>query len=82
MRNSKCLRRWQECCLVMSLSVGLALLLGQVCMAAQSEAVHHYKLLSSLQYSGKSQFSNELETVCTVKKLALSDDKVQYCLST
>jgi len=82
MRKPKCLLGRRECCLAMSLSIGLAVLFGQVCVAAQNEMVHHYKLLSSMEYGGKSQFRNQVETLCKVSKQVWSDDKVQYILST
>ncbi|MFQ6034276.1 MAG: hypothetical protein ACE5NM_00310, partial [Sedimentisphaerales bacterium] len=72
----------QALCLAMSLSVVLLSSFGRVSLASQNEAIHYYKLFSTLEYSGQSQFRNQFETVCAVKKLALSDDKVQYCLST
>jgi len=56
-------------------------MLGQTTIATQNENLNHYKLLSSLEYSGKSQFRNEVEMQCTVKKVT-SNDKVQYSLST
>jgi hypothetical protein len=65
----------------MTLSITLLLMLGQITLATRNENVQHYKLLSSLEYSGKSQFRNDVEMQCTVKKVT-SDDKVQYFLST
>jgi hypothetical protein len=67
--------------MAMLLSVALLLAFGSPSLASQSETVHRYKLLSTLEYSGQSQFSNEFETIYTVKKLASSDDKLQFCLS-
>lgn len=69
-------------CLAILMSVAVLLMSGRFSMASQRENVHHYKLLSTLEYSGDSQFRNEFETVCTVKKQILSDNKTQYCLST
>jgi len=69
-------------CLLMSLSAALLLIFGQISLAGQDETVRFYKLRSALEYSGKSQFRNEIETVCTVKEQASSPGKVQYFLST
>ncbi|MFQ6036261.1 MAG: hypothetical protein ACE5NM_10525 [Sedimentisphaerales bacterium] len=71
----------REFCLAMSLTLGLMLIFSQPGWAAQNENVHHYKLLSALEYNGKSQFRNQVETLCTVRKV-ISGDKVQYFLST
>jgi len=68
--------------LAMSLSMALLSTSAGRALASQSQAVHRYKLLSSLEYSGAGQFSSQFETLCTVKEQALSDDKVQYFLST
>lgn len=68
--------------LAMSLSIALLLTFGRLGLAVQKESVQNYKLLSALEYSGRSQFRNQVETLCMVRKLASSDDKVQYFLST
>jgi len=67
--------------LAISLSVLLLPTFGRPSLASQDKTVHRYKLLSTLEYSGQGQFSSEFETLCTVKKLISSDDKVQFCLS-
>lgn len=67
--------------LAMSLSVLLLPTFGRPSLASQDKTVHRYKLLSTLEYSGQGQFSSEFETLCTVKKLISSGDKVQFCLS-
>ncbi len=71
----------KEFCLAMSLTLGLMLMFSQAGWATQNESVHHYKLLSALEYNGNSQFGNQVETLCTVRKV-ISGDKVQYFLST
>jgi len=71
----------REFCLAMSLTLGLMLIFSQAGWAAQNENVHHYKLLSALEYNGKSQFRNQVETLCTIRKV-ISGDRVQYFLST
>jgi len=71
----------QGLCLAMSLSMTLLAMFGGPSLASQSETVHHYKLLSTLEYGGQSQFSSEFETLWKVSKLASSDGKVQFCLS-
>ncbi len=58
-----------------------ALLMGPVGLAGDQPSVHHYKMVSSIEYAGKGQFRNQVETLFTVRKQPLSDDKVQYSLS-
>jgi hypothetical protein len=72
----------QGLCVTMSLVLGLMLLLSIDSLAAQNENISNYKMLSSLEYSGKNQFRNEIETLCTVTRQASSDDAVRYVLST
>lgn len=70
---------------VMLLVLGLMALLSQTnlaAQAAQNESDQYYKMLSALEYSGTSQFRNEIETLYAVKRLASADDKVRYILST
>ena len=71
----------RQFCFVMLLSVALLSTFGRTGVATQNESVHHYKLLSALEYNGKSQFRNQVETLCTVRKV-ISGDRVQYFLST
>jgi hypothetical protein len=72
----------QYFCLVMILSVVLVLSSGKVGLATEDESVQHFKMLSSVEYAGKSQFKNLVETLFTVREQPLSDDKVQYFIST
>jgi hypothetical protein len=58
-----------------------ALLTGPVGFASDQQGVHHYKMVSSIEYTGKGQFRNQVETLFTVRKQPLSDNKVQYSLS-
>jgi len=67
-------------CLVMALSVMLLLPSGTTGLAREMESVQHYKMISSVEYTGGGQFRNQVETLFTVKKEALSDDKVLYSL--
>ncbi len=69
-------------CLVMALSVMLLLpSSGTTGLARGKESVQHYKMISSVEYTGGGQFRNQVETLFTVGKEALSDDKVLYSLS-
>jgi hypothetical protein len=58
-----------------------ALLTGSVGLADNQQGVHHYKMVSSIEYTGKGQFRNQVETLFTVRKQPLSGSKVQYSLS-
>lgn len=66
---------------VVALSVFLFLPFNKTGLAAESESTQHYKMLSSVQYSGEGQFRNQVETLLTVKKHFLSDEKVRYFIS-
>jgi len=68
--------------LMMVLSAVLLLSFGKVSLAAENENTQHFKMLSTVEYSGKGQFRNQVETLFTVKKQLLDDDKVRYFLST
>ncbi len=63
--------------------VGIVLLLfAQVAVAVQDTGKYHYKMISSIEYSGKGQFKNRTESLFTVGKEPLSDNKVQYSIWT
>lgn len=66
---------------MIGLSVVLSLLCGKTGLAAENENVQYYKMLSAVEYSGKKQFRNQIETLFTVRKQPLSDDKTQYFIS-
>ena len=65
------------------LTAALVLLMfAKAGVAAGDESVEHYKMISTVEYTGKSQFQNQVEALFTVNKLPLPDDKVQYSIST
>lgn len=49
--------------------------------AAEREDIEHYKMLSTVEYSGQTQFRNQVDTLMTVKRQFLSDDRVQYSIT-
>jgi hypothetical protein len=57
------------------------LLTGSVGLAEDPQGVHRYKMVSSVEYTGQTQFRNHVETLFTVGKHPLPDNKVQYSLS-
>jgi len=65
----------------MFLSVVLCLASGGISLATPNESVQQYKIFSVLEYSGRGQFRNQVETLFTVRKQCLSDDKARYVLS-
>jgi len=67
---------WQMTVLI----VLLLLPVSKAGSAAENEGIQHYKMLSAVEYSGKGQFRNQVETLLTVRKQLLSDNKVQYSL--
>jgi hypothetical protein len=50
-------------------------------VAAGDESIQHYKMISTVEYVGQGQFTNQVEELFTVKKKTLSNDKVQYFIS-
>lgn len=82
MDRKKCWWAGQEFWLTIVVSVTLLLSFGRVCLGAESEGVQHYKMLSTVEYAGKTQFRNQVEMLFTVRKEFLSDDKVEYSIST
>lgn len=53
---------------------------AHVAVAVQDTGTYHYKMVSSLEYSGKGQFKNRTESLFTVDKKPLSGNKVQYSI--
>ena len=80
--KTKCFWHKHAFCLMMALSVVLSLSFSKAVLAAESEGVEHFKVLSTIEYAGKGQFRNQAETLFTVRKQSLLDDKVRYFLST
>jgi len=62
-------------------AMGALLLMGSIGLAEDLQSTHRYKMVSSVEYAGKGQFRNHVETLFTVKKQPLPDNKVQYSLS-
>ena len=50
-------------------------------MAAGDESIQHYKMISTVEYVGQGQFTNQVEELFTVREKPLSNDKVQYFIS-
>ena len=48
---------------------------------AGTESTQHYKMISTVEYAGQGQFSNQVEELFTVREKSLSSDKVQYFIS-
>jgi hypothetical protein len=65
------------------LGVGIILLswLGRAAPAQGNESLQQYKMLSSVEYSGKTQFSHQVESLFNVRKQVLPDNKVKYVIS-
>jgi len=81
MRRMKCVWNGRDFCLMMSLGIALLFTFGRASLAAQNESVQRYKMLSTLEYGGKSQFRSKVETLFTVRKQSLLDGKVRYVVS-
>src|SRR4030042_1739856 len=49
--------------------------------ASASGSLQYYKMISTVEFSGKGQYRNAVETLLAVKKEILSDNQVRYSLS-
>ncbi|MCK5639698.1 MAG: hypothetical protein KAJ19_02835 [Gammaproteobacteria bacterium] len=66
----------------MVLVVGVMLLFVGVSLAAEN-SVEHFKMLSTVEYSGQGQFTNQIETLFTVEKKPFLDGAfAEYLVST
>jgi hypothetical protein len=68
------------CCLILALSIGL-FLSAKARSADEGAQTQHYKMLSSVEYTGKAQFGHQIDTFITVRKQALPDGKAKYFIS-
>jgi len=59
----------------------LLLMLVSTGFAVETEPAQHYKLISTVEYTGQGQFRNQVEGLFTVEKKDLSNNKVQYFIS-
>ena len=80
--GTKCCRCREAFYLMMGLSAVLMLSFSDVGLAAENEDVQHFKMLSTVEYTGKGQFKSQVETLLTARKESLFDDRVQYFIST
>ncbi len=79
--DTKCFFNRREFHLMMALILILLVQLGTTSLAEENESVQHYKMISSVEYAGKGQFSNQTETLFTVKREEFSDNEFQYMVS-
>ena len=63
------------------LSVALLVPFSRAGLAVEGQSTEHFKMLSTVEYTGKTQFKNQVETLLTVKKQIESGGKVQYFIS-
>ncbi len=81
MNTTKCLWSRQNFYLITALAIVLVLPSGKTSLAVENESVQHYKMLSTVECTGQNQFRNQVEALLTVNRQFLSDDKVQYLIS-
>ncbi len=66
--------------------IGLAIVVVLLVFAnvglAADEGVHHYRMISAVEYKGSGEFRNQVEELFTVRTEPLSNEKVQYFIST
>jgi hypothetical protein len=65
-----------------AVAVGAIALLWLASAAGEGVPTHHFKMVSSLEYSGKGQFKHRTESLFAVDKQAIADDKMQYSIWT
>lgn len=62
-------------------AIFLILYSGAAVSAEPLDGTHSFKMVSTIEYSGKGQFRNQAETLHTVQKKELSGDMVSYTIS-
>lgn len=67
-------------CVLVVLSLFVASF-GKSAVASEGDNLQHYKMISTVEFSGKGQYRNAVETLLTVKKEVLSDNQIRYSLS-
>jgi len=73
----------QGLCLIMMVLCIVSLSVHAKANAVEEEGdVQHFKMLSTIEYSGKGQFKNQAETFFTTRKQVLFNDNVRYYIST
>ena len=81
MSTTKHFRTSRHLYFVIALACALLLAFGRPVAGAEKESTDHYKMLSSVEYSGQTQFRNQVETILTARKSILPDNKVKYFIS-
>lgn len=56
-------------------------ILGESVLADENKGIQYFKVLSTVEYRGKKQFKNQIESLFTVKKQSVAGDKAQYFIS-
>ena len=77
----KCFWSRQAFVLMMSIGVVSLLFLTKAGLAKGNETTQHFKIISSVEYTGQGQFKNRVELLFTLRKQALSDSKKRSFLS-
>jgi len=77
----KCFWSRQAFVLMMAVGVVLSLFLAKAGLAKGNETTQHFKMISSVEYTGQGQFKNRVELLFTLRKQALSDSKKRSFLS-
>lgn len=74
---------WSRQAFVLMMSVGVvsSLFLTKAGLAKGNETTQHFKMISSVEYTGQGQFKNRVELLFTLRKQALSDSKKRSLLS-
>jgi len=77
----ECFGLRQASILMIAVSVVSSLFPAKTGLAKGNETTQHFKMISSVEYTGQGQFKNRVESLFTLRKQALSDSKMQRLLS-
>jgi len=73
-----CARRFGGLTLAVGVAMLILLLPVMAASSERAEPIQHYRMLSSVEYSGRTQFRHQIETQMTAERQSLRDNKVKY----
>ncbi len=81
-KRTSCFLHREAFVLTMALSIVLSLSFVKASEVTEDEDTQHFKMISSIEYEGKGQFKNRVESQLTLRKQSLLNDKIRYLIST
>lgn len=73
-----CARRLRGLTFAVGVAMLILLLPGMAASSERAEPLQHYRMLSSVEYSGRTQFRHQIETQMTAERQIMRDNKVKY----